>query len=401
MKNLLGLASAGVLSLALTLQICATMAADLPTLPVAEEVVEPAQPTMVEACATVAGPKCFIDLRTGIRMAFVETGPADGEALILLHGLTDTARSWAPAMAAIHKANPNLHIFALDQRGHGATSMPPGAVCMVSPATCFAPALFAADVVSFMNEKGIKKATIAGQSMGSIVAQVLAITRPERIERIILVATTNSTKDNPVVRDYVLNEPVLGSWKKALDAKGITSPQAVWNATPRDADANADDWILKNWDVDPMADQGFVASIVPDTAVTKMGTWIGATSALLAFDNTANLAKLSTPTLVLWGAQDALFYFQPDQTGILAALRTSKAPFVWKQYGKVLLPKSGYQENEIGHNVQWDAPLQVAGDILSFMASGKPTDDRYRVEIKGGLVSIETEVGKAVVISGN
>lgn len=376
-------------------------AADFPSLPAAKESTAQPTPAMSDVCPTVDGPKCFVDLHTGIHMAYVEVGPKDGKALILLHGLTDTARSWAPAMAALHTIDPSLHIYALDQRGHGGSSMPENTACMASPKTCFSPALFAADVISFMNEKGIGKATLAGHSMGSIVAQVTALNRPERVEKIILLATSNSSKDNPVINDYVLKEPVLGSWKKALDAKGITSPEAVWNATPRDADPNADDWILKNWDVDPVADQAFVGSIVPDTAITKMGTWIGATSALLEFDNTAALTRLTTPTMVLWGGQDAIFYFQPDQTGMLAALRTGKAPFVWKQYGSKLLPKSGYQENDIGHNVQWDAPQQVAGDILSFMNTGSPSADGYHMDLAGGNAKIVTDVGKASLITGN
>ena len=355
----------------------------------------------VPTCTSVDVGKCFVDLKTGIHMAYVEVGPKDGKPIILLHGLTDTARSWGPAMAALHAADPTLHIYAPDQRGHGASSMPAGAACMASPKTCYTPALFAADIVSFMAKKSIAKTIIAGHSMGSIVAQTVAITHPELVEKIVLIATTNSTKDNPVVSEYVLKEPVMGAWKKALGEKGITSAKAVWNATPRDADPKADDWILKNWDVDPVADQAFVGSIVPDTAVTKMGTWIGATTALLEFDNSAAIAKLTVPTMVLWGGQDAIFYFQPDQTGMLAALRSSKAPFIWKQYGTKILPESGAQENEIGHNVQWDAPQQVAGDIVSFIKSGKPSSDGYHADISGGATKIVTDPDKAILITGN
>jgi non-heme chloroperoxidase len=352
-----------------------------------------------DRCADPKGTKCAVKLTTGITMAYLETGPTDGKPVILLHGLTDSSRSWAPAMAALHAANPNLRIFALDQRGHGASSMPDGANCPVEPKWCFAPVVFAADVLAFMDEMNIDKATIAGHSMGSMIAQEVALDQPGRVSGIVLVATTNSSKGNAVVRDYVLKEPVMGAWKKGLEAKGITSPEAVWNATPRDADPNAEDWILKNWDVDPVADQGFVKSIVPETAGVKMGTWIGATEALLDYDNTTRLADLTVPTLVLWGSQDAIFYKTPDQDGIIAALKTSKAPFAWKQYGVVPLPQSGYQEGEIGHNVQWDAPAEVAADILSFIETGKPTADLFRAQTDGGKISIVTEDGKATLVT--
>ncbi len=355
------------------------------------------------ACSSIDTGKCAIELKTGIRMAYVETGPSDGKAVILLHGLTDTARSWSATMASLHRLDPSLHILAVDQRGHGSTSMPAGAQCPKDPKTCFAPKLFADDLAAFMESLKIPKATIAGHSMGSIVSQEMALDYPDKVERVILVATSNKTKDNSVVRDYVLNEPVLGSWKKALDAKGITSPEAVWNATPRDADPNAEEWIAKNWDVDLVADPALVKAIVPETSNVKMGTWIGATSALLDFDNTARLASLKTPILVLWGSQDSIFYHEPDQIGIIDVLRkaasTNGIVAIWKQYGVDPLPASGAQETDIGHNVQWDAPDQVATDILSFIKTGRPTPDLTRAVITSAGTTIKTEPGKATIIT--
>jgi pimeloyl-ACP methyl ester carboxylesterase len=369
-------------------------AADLPV-PVAEPM--PATAAMTGKCPDPDKAKCKVRLATGIELAYIEAGPENGKPMILLHGLTDSSRSWSTTIAALHAADPGLRIFALDQRGHGATSMPVGANCPPSPKSCFIPLYFAADVVAFMNAMKLEKAWIAGHSMGSVVAQQVALDRPDRVAGIILVATTASSRNNVILRDYVLKEPVMGSWKKMLDAKGITSPEAVWNATPRDADPNADDWILKNWDVDPIADQSFIKAIVPETAVVKMGTWIGATEALLEFDNTARLASLAVPTLVLWGTQDAIFYKDPDQVGLLAALKASKAPFVWKQYGTIPLPASGFQENDIGHNVQWEAPREVAADILSFVNTGKPTADHYIAKPGGSGYTIVTEPGKAII----
>ncbi|NJM30052.1 MAG: alpha/beta hydrolase [Rhizobiales bacterium] len=372
----------------------AAYAADVP-MAAPEPIPSPA--AITGKCPDPDKPKCTVKLATGIDMAYIEAGPENGRPIILLHGLTDSSRSWSPAMAALNAADPGLRIFALDQRGHGATSMPAGATCPASPKSCFIPPYFVADVAAFMNAMKIEKAWIAGHSMGSVVAQQLALDRPDRVSGIVLVATTAKTKDNVIVRDYVLKEPVMGAWKKGLEAKGITSPEAVWIATPRDADPNADDWILKNWDVDPIADQAFIKAIVPETAVVKMGTWIGATEALLEFDNSARIASLAVPTLVLWGTQDAIFYKDPDQTGLLAALRAGKAPFVWKQYGTIALPASGYQENEIGHNVQWEAPREVAADILSFVNTGKPTPDHYVARPGGSGFEIVTEIGKAII----
>ena len=53
-----------------------------------------AVPVMAEtACPGIDGPKCRLTLPSGIGMAYLETGPADGPAVILVHGLTDSSRS--------------------------------------------------------------------------------------------------------------------------------------------------------------------------------------------------------------------------------------------------------------------------------------------------------------------
>ncbi len=367
-------------------------AADLPAMdaPAADQ---------AKTCTGPAEAKCRIELPTGISMAYWETGPADGPVIIFLHGLTDTARSWAATMAWLNQYYPKYHLIALDQRGHGESSMPSAAACPASPKSCFAPIHFAADLRAFMNAKGIEKATLAGHSMGSVVAQQAALDFPQRVERIILLATTNSSKDNAVLRDYVLKEPVMGAWKKGLDAKGITSPEAVWNATPRDADPKAEEWISKNWTVDMFAEPALITAITPETASVKMGTWIGASEALLEFDNTARLAALTVPTLVIWGTQDAIFYKAPDQDGLLAALKSSKAKWFWKQYGKVALPASGFQESDIGHNVQWEVPAAVGDDIAAFIATGQPSDSNYSMVKDGAGWKLDTGVGATVVKS--
>ncbi|ALN75358.1 alpha/beta fold hydrolase [Aureimonas sp. AU20] len=354
------------------------------------------------ACTDIDGARCFVDLPTGIRMAYVEVGPSGGRTVLLLHGLTDSARSWSQTMAALHAKDPALHIVALDLRGHGQSAMPAAETCAREPKLCFTPRLFADDVLAFMDGKGIGTASLAGHSMGSMVAQEIALEHPERIEATVLVASSNRTAGNAVLADYVLKEPVLGSWKAGLDAKGLTDPMAVWSATPLDADPNAETWIAANWDVDPAADPALVQAITKETAHVRLGTWRGATQALLDVDNTERLGELRVPTLVLWGTQDAIFTRDPDQSGLMEVLgkaaRAHGTPVVWKQYGVDPLPASGAQTSDIGHNVQWDAPDQVADDILSFLATGAPTPDGTRAVIEKDAATLVTMPGKAEIV---
>lgn len=85
--------------------------------------------------------------------------------------------------------------------------------------------------------------------------------------------------------------------------------------------------------------------------------------------------------LIIWATQDGIFLRSPDQSGLLASLDTAVAQcrtsYTWKQYGIRPLPASGMQVDDIGHNVQWGAPKEVATDIAQFVRTGLATTNRY------------------------
>jgi pimeloyl-ACP methyl ester carboxylesterase len=352
-------------------------------------------------CADIDQGRCHAKLSTGIDMAYVETGPENGPAVILIHGVTDNIRSWSTAMRALHKLNPGLHILAIDLRGHGASSMPAGPGCRAAPEICFQMSQFADDVIAFMAAKQIAKATLAGHSLGSFVAQDIALRRPELVSRAILLATSTTCVGNAALRDFVLKEPVEGSWKAALEAKGKRYPDDFYDLTPLDADPEAMAWMAQNWVVDPIADPEFLKPYLPETAHVKLGAWIGATRALLATDNTERLKRLKVPTLVLWATQDNIFLVA-DQVAIKAALaeahKATGAAMFWKQYGLLPLPASGAQESDIGHNIQWGAPDAVAADIETFIKSGAPLPVLTHAAPAPNVTQLQFELGRAGVV---
>ncbi len=62
-------------------------------------------------------------LPNGLRLAYVEMGDPDGVPILLLHGFTDSARSWsftAPYLAT------GFRVIAPDVRGHGHSDQPEG-----------------------------------------------------------------------------------------------------------------------------------------------------------------------------------------------------------------------------------------------------------------------------------
>jgi pimeloyl-ACP methyl ester carboxylesterase len=329
-------------------------------------------------------------------MAYVETGPKTGEPVVLIHGYTDNIRIWSPAMIALHKRDPGLHIFAVDLRGHGASTMPPLKSCAPAPENCFQIRDFARDIVAFLTKKAVPKATLIGHSLGSLVVQEVALSHPEMVERAVLVSTTTKVTFPPGF-DF----PPFTSWRKTLEAKGKKYPTEFYNLTPKDVGPEAIEWIYKDYVVDAAVDQTLGISYARSISRVRLGTWLGAARGSLAFDSTKRLGELAMPTLVLWGSQDPLFP-DPDQNRLRdaldAAARSHDTTSYWKQYGVRPLPKPNEPQTDIGHNVQWDAPDMAAADIDSFIRHGAPTSDLIHSDAPPNTAKMIVEPGKATVI---
>ncbi|MDB5581455.1 MAG: hypothetical protein JWR80_6631 [Bradyrhizobium sp.] len=351
-------------------------------------------------CANVDAERCYVDLPTGIRMAYLEVGPKNGPTVLLVHGLADSALSWVPTIAALHAAAPSLHIIAPDVRGHGMTSMPSGPHCVATPESCFQLSMMADDIAALLDVKGITKVSFVGHSMGSVIGQELALDHPERVQRLVLIATSNRVKDNASLRDYLLEKDVLGTWVKTLKQRGMT-PERIYSARIKDALPSAAAWLKANWLIDPVADPRLLSRVSFATAENRIGTLIGATRALLASDNTERLKGLNLPVLILWGSRDDLFQRTPDQDGIIAALRATPAlvssPMTWKAYGRNHLPIDT-SSPDIAHGVIWDAPQDVAHDILRFLETGRPVDNWVYAVRRAGHVVLKREVGGANIV---
>jgi pimeloyl-ACP methyl ester carboxylesterase len=315
----------------------------------------------------------------GITLGHVEIGDPAGEPVLFLHGYTDTRRSFLATMRALHTLRPDLRLIALDQRGHGASSMPDSASCAPAPEQCFHPANFAADVIAFMDRLEIRRVHLVGASMGSLVAQEVALSQPSRVDRLVLIGSAAGTAGHPAVKDFLLAGLTEGPWREQLERRGIEFPAGAYHRVPTDADTGAVRWMLANFVVEPLADSTLLGVLVRETVRVPMGTWLGVPRALVRYDNAERLASLTAPTLVIWGSQDNIFP-TADQERLRLALDRAAAAcgagYVWKPYGRSPLDPSGQPTNDLAHNLQWAAPEAVAADIAGFLKDGgMPTSD--------------------------
>jgi pimeloyl-ACP methyl ester carboxylesterase len=174
---------------------------------------------------------------------------------------------------------------------------------------------------------------------------------------------------------------------------------------PIDIDPDAVRTIARSWDISAVAAPEVVNTIAAQTAAEWLASWGTLDPTAMPPEPADELEKLTVPTLVLWGSED--FYLsRGSQDALMDRLRQASRMhrgmyFYWKQYGVRPAPPSGdkHQADDIGHNLSWEAPQQLAADIESFVRHGAPTRDRYRTDAPANIHRIIVEPGQATVVS--
>jgi pimeloyl-ACP methyl ester carboxylesterase len=131
-------------------------------------------------------------------IGYLESGPADGPAVILLHGFPDDVHAYdgvAPLLAA-----DGCHVLVPWLRGYGPTRF-------LDPATPRSgqQAALGADLRDFMDALGIQHATLAGYDWGGRAACIVAALWPERVRGLVSVTGYNiqniAASGNPASAD--------------------------------------------------------------------------------------------------------------------------------------------------------------------------------------------------------
>jgi pimeloyl-ACP methyl ester carboxylesterase len=111
----------------------------------------------------------------GQRVCFSTGG--EGPALVLIHGITATSRTWREVLPRLAEHHT---VLAPDLLGHGESAKPRGDYSLGA---------YASGVRDLMTALGIDKATVIGHSLGGGVAMQFAYQFPERLERLVLVSS--------------------------------------------------------------------------------------------------------------------------------------------------------------------------------------------------------------------
>ena len=334
-----------------------------------------------------------VTLTTGVTARWLELGDPRGEPVLFLHGYTDSSRSFLGTMRALERLRPELRLVAPDLRGHGGSSMPL-AVSGADDLGGFTQGALVADAVALMDHLGLTRAHVVGHSLGSLVGQELALSHPERVDRLVLVASSARFGQCQPFEELIVDGLLEGTWRELIVAQGLEFPREALALEPR-ALAGAEEWLATNWVNEAGADPALLAAILSETARVPLATWLGVPRSLAGVDTRARLADLRAPTLVLAATQDVMFPEEPVQRELCEALAGAHTrhgtPWAWKRYGRAPLPESGVPD-DLGHNFHWSAPDAVARDLAAFLRpGGAPTNEEVFVAPGTGHVTVVAE----------
>jgi non-heme chloroperoxidase len=259
-----------------------------------------------------------VKLSTGVELPYVEQGDPAGVPVIFLHGVTDSWRSFERVLP--HLPN-SIHAFALTQRGHGEADR---------PVTGYQPRDFAADVAAFMDALQLKRAVIAGHSMGSTVAQRFGLDYPERTWGLVLIGSFATYRDNPGVVEFW--DLAVSQLEDPIDPGFVREFQESTLAQP----------------VPP----AFLETVVRESLKVPARVWKAVFQDLLEGEFSTELGKIKATTLIIWGDQDA-YCPRNDQEALLAAIAGARF---------VVYPGTG-------HGVHWEEPAHFAADLVAFTES--------------------------------
>src|SRR5215217_2612949 len=268
-----------------------------------------------------------------INIAYKRFG--QGKPILFIAGTSQTKDAWDPTLL-LELAATNHTVIVFDNRGMGETTVG------TKP---FSIEQFANETAGLLDALQIEKADVFGASLGSFVAQELALNYPEKVDRLVLSAGYCGG-----------NETVYPSGQAAETLMTLASPEVLQNMT---AEQQAmilaqimfpPEWLKEHSEIlnTTVIQLTPVRSASPEIIQQQglaVGTWRGSCD---------RLSSITQPTLVIVGEQDLL---APPHNSVMMAQRI---PHSWL----VIIEGTG-------HGVSWQVPNEFSAIVQTFLNTAK------------------------------
>ena len=245
-----------------------------------------------------------------------------GEPLLLVSGLGGTAAYWKPNLPALAA---KYRVIVHDHRGAGQSA---------HSRIRYSVDQMTDDVLRLMDSLKIERAHVVGHSTGGAIGQTMAIRNPGRLRKLVLFATW--TKADKFFRQlFAARRGLLTEVGKEAYVRAGT----LFLYPPS--------WIKAHEKmIDEREDLAIAAFAPPEVVASRI-------DAIVAFDRTAELGKIRTPTLVLCARDDFITpaYFSEELAKKIPGAKL------------VLLPEGGHCASET-------ALEAFNGTLLEFLAGG-------------------------------
>jgi pimeloyl-ACP methyl ester carboxylesterase len=259
-----------------------------------------------------------IDLPGRTRLEYAEQGDPAGVPVLMLHGATDSWRSFAPVLPHLP---PSIRAIALSQRGHGDSGR---------PMRGYATRDFADDAAALVEALELAPVVVVGHSLGATNAQRFAIDYPARTRGLVLAGAFASYRRNAALEEF---------WLSAVTA--LTDP--------------VDPLFVRDFQESTLArpiPPEFLDTFVRESLKVPARVWRGTFAGMFEDDFADELGGILAPTRLLWGDRDALAG-RGDQDALAAAIPDARL---------VVYPGTG-------HALHWEQPERFAADLTAFVAA--------------------------------
>jgi pimeloyl-ACP methyl ester carboxylesterase len=236
-----------------------------------------------------------VNLRSGLRVHYIEAGDPSRPALLLLHGFPTDARLWRHCLVPLAE---DWHVIAPDLPGHGRSDGQPDAEHDLD--------YYVAWLGAFYDALGLGRPHLVAHDIGGILALGFAGRHPERVDRFVLMDTAPYANWHWSMRlalELVCWAPLR---RLVLTRRGFR--WILWRFTTRRQDVleRLVNVFHPSWTATRLRRRMFgeVSRMPPERICPTPG----------------DLARISAPTLLLWAEADPIF-----PTGIARRLRRDLA----------------------------------------------------------------------------
>jgi pimeloyl-ACP methyl ester carboxylesterase len=271
----------------------------------------------------------------------------NGDPIILFNGASDNMDAWDPSLLTGLSSNHTVIVF--DQRGIGNSTI---------GSKPYTHQQLANDTAGLLDALKIQKADVMGYSLGSYLAQQLTMMYPDKVNRLILVASSCGGKDHTpkppeflklqsdIVNQSLNNDSISQEQIKSLVSASLGSGWVKLHPESLEGFENITTFQQLKPAVNPemVNNQNNVGKHWEDNP-----TWSGACD---------ELAKLAKPTLVITGTDDN--FYQPHVNSLRIV---EKIPGAWL-----------VQIKDASHAVPDQYPEEIGKILNTFLSTTSPNN---------------------------